>query len=183
MNRILKFITILSLIVTGLPVHNSAYAAVDESDLIIGRMKVSIMPEYDSPGVLVVQEGKFLNRDAFPMHVEFTIPEGVKKLTDVCSLSPGGQHFCQLYDIEKRGTRNVVRVGLPYSDFFIDYKYSPFKVSENSAREFTYTVHSPYKVKTMEVHIQKPLRSERFSITPPVATPTTRTILITTNLF
>jgi hypothetical protein len=167
MNHILKFITIIFLIVPALfSYHPASHAAVDDGDLVVGRMKVSIMPEYDSTGVLIVQEGKFLDRNAFPRHVEFTIPEGVKKLTDVCSLSPGGQHFCQLYDIESKGDRSIVRVGLPYSDFFIDYKYTPFKIKKNSTRDFTYTVHSPYRVKILEVHIQKPFRSERFAISP-----------------
>ena len=137
-----------------------------EDILKIGRMKVTIMPEYDSQSVLVVQEGKFADRTMFPKHVTFSIPQGVDKLTDACSLSPGGQHFCQLYDIAKGDARNFVKIGLPYSDFFIDYKYSPFPIKENSKREFTFSVFTYYDIETLEVDIQRPYRVKDFTITP-----------------
>lgn len=142
----------------------TAYAA--EKNLDIGRMKITIMPEYESQSVLVTQEGKFFDRTSFPSHVRFGLPKEVKALTDACSLSPKGQHFCQVYDIKSKGDEKWVDIGLPYPDFFIDYKYAPFKVKENSKREFTYTVDSEYNINTLEVHIQKPYRVEDFSITP-----------------
>ncbi|MBI3599940.1 MAG: hypothetical protein HY097_04785, partial [Nitrospinae bacterium] len=137
------------------------------SDLRIGRMKVSILPEYDSQDVLVVYEGKFSDKNAFPNQVTFTLPKGVTKLTDVCSLSPGGQHFCQLYDITDKGEYNETAVKLPYSDFFIDFQYSPFKVKSGKAeRDFEYAVKSLYPIDTLEVSIQEPLRAEDFKISP-----------------
>lgn len=144
------------------PVTDS-YAA----DLKIGRMKVSIMPEYDSPDVLVVYEGKFTDKDAFPNQVIFTLPKGVTKLTDVCSLSPAGQHFCQLYDIVDKGEYNETSVKLPYSDFFMDFKYSPFKVkSGRLTRDFEYIVKVIYPIDMLEITIQEPLRTENFEILP-----------------
>lgn len=142
---------------------SDSYAA----DLKIGRMKVSIMPEYDSPDVLVVYEGKFTDKDAFPNQVIFTLPKGVTKLTDVCSLSPAGQHFCQLYDIVDKGEYNETSVKLPYSDFFIDFKYSPFKVkSGRLTRDFEYIVKVIYPIDMLEITIQEPLRTENFEILP-----------------
>ncbi|MFQ5430882.1 MAG: hypothetical protein ACE5EN_00075 [Nitrospinota bacterium] len=129
-------------------------------------MKVTIMPEYESQGVLVTQEGKFVDRNSFPGYVQFNLPKEVKALTDACSLSPKGQHFCQIYDIKHDGDKKWVDIGLPYPDFFVDYKYAPFKVKEQSKREFTYSVKSEYNVNTLEVHIQKPYRAEDFSIIP-----------------
>lgn len=138
-----------------------------EAKIEIGRMKVTLMPEYDGSGLIVIKEGKFADKSQFPRKVTFNIPKGVKKITDVCSLSPGGQHFCQLFDITPGETRNILDVKLPYSDFFIDFKYSPFKVAENSTRTFTYDVTSKYDIKTLEVNIQKPARAEKFTIDPP----------------
>jgi hypothetical protein len=130
-------------------------------------MKVSIMPEYDSTDVLVVYEGKFANKDVFPNQVTFTLPKGVTKLTDICSLSPGGQHFCQLYEITDRGEYNETTVKLPYSDFFIDFQYSPFKAkSGRLERNFEYAVKSLYPIDTLEVSIQEPLRSQDFKLSP-----------------
>src|SRR3989338_6031764 len=136
-------------------------------DLKIGRMKVSIMPEYESSDVLVVYEGKFADKDAFPNQVTFTLPKGVTKLTDVCSLSPGGQHFCQLYNIVNKGEYNETSVKLPYADFFIDFKYSPFNIkSGRFIRDFEYDIKMIYSIDTLEVSIQEPLRSTEFKLSP-----------------
>ena len=155
----------------SLLIASSSFAADPVSEngtsLRIGRMKVSIMPEYESPDVLVVYEGKFADKDAFPNQVVFTLPKGVTKLTDVCSLSPGGQHFCQLYNIINKGEYNETSVKLPYSDFFIDFKYSPFKIkSGRFTRDFEYIVKLIYPIDTLEVSIQEPLRSSDFKLSP-----------------
>ncbi len=135
-------------------------------EIAIGSMKVSLMPEYDSTSVLVINEGKFLNREAFPREVLFYLPQGVTKLTDVCSLSPGGQHFCQLFEIKPGDGKNLLNVKLPYSDFFIDFQFAPFKAKPNSERDFTYTIEAAYDIKNLSVVIQQPYRAERFTIDP-----------------
>ena len=147
--------------------HLSLVTVSNASDLKIGRMKVSIMPEYESSDVLVVYEGKFADKDAFPNQVTFTLPKGVTKLTDVCSLSPGGQHFCQLYNIVNKGEYNETSVKLPYADFFIDFKYSPFNIkSGRFIRDFEYDIKMIYPIDTLEVSIQEPLRSTEFKLSP-----------------
>jgi len=135
-------------------------------DHVIGRMKVTLMPEYDAQSVLVIQEGKFADRTAFPSDVKFTLPMEVTKLTDACSLSPGGHHFCQIFEIKKAGKNKFVNIKLPFPDFFIDYQYAPFAVKKNSQREFTYSIDTSYPINTLEVHVQQPARSEKFKIEP-----------------
>jgi len=138
----------------------------DGRKLVIGRMKVTLMPEYDAPAIIIIKEGKFADRTAFPREVNFTLPKGVTKLTDVCSLSPGGHHFCQLFDIKQGNDRNYLDVKLPFSDFFIDYQYTPFQIKQNSRREFSFAVDTSYDINTLEIHVQRPLRSDKFRVTP-----------------
>ncbi len=147
-------------------VASIASPVLSAEDIAIGTMKMTLMPEYDSTSVLVIQEGKFLNKEAFPRDAIFLLPPGVTKLTDACSLSPGGQHFCQLFEIKGGAERNILNVKLPYPDFFIDFQYAPFKAAKNSERSFTYRVESNYDVKNLVVVIQVPYRSERFKIEP-----------------
>lgn len=135
-------------------------------DLTIGMMKVSLMPEFDAPSILVINEGKFLNKEVFPREAVFFLPSGVTKLTDACSLSPGGQHFCQLFDIENGAERNTMKVKLPYPDFFIDFQYTPFTPKKNADRNFDYGVESGYDIKNLVVVIQQPYRAERFKVEP-----------------
>ena len=118
----------------------AVWAGEQGKPLVIGRMKMTIMPEYDSPAVLVVQEGKFADRNAFPADARFTLPKEVTKLTDVCSLSPGGHHFCQIFKLHYEKDYSYIDIKLPYSDFFIDYQYAPFTVKPSSQRDFTYNV-------------------------------------------
>lgn len=137
--------------------------------LTVGRMKITIMPEYDSPAVLVVQEGKFADRNAFPRQVRFTLPKEVTKLTDVCSLSPGGHHFCQIFTLHYEKNFSYIDIKLPYSDFFIDYQYAPFTVKPASMRDFTFNLHADYGISLLEIHVQEPLGARDFTVAPPTS--------------
>ncbi len=143
---------------------SGARAAEGEPD--VGFMKVTLMPEYDSTAVLVIEEGKFADRSAFPRDVVFYLPPNVTKLTDACSLSPSGHHFCQLFDIKKTPDKSVLNMKLPYSDFFLDFDYSPFKAAAKTGRDFLFPVDPKYNIRNLVVMIQKPYRAERFSVTP-----------------
>ena len=142
----------------------ASVAVVHADELTIGRMKVSIWPEYDTDGVLVIYEGRFANKDLFPRKVTFVLPKDVDELTDACSLSPGGEHFCQLYKVVQKSDRAETTMQLPYADFFIDFQYFPFE--RRAQKELVYHVRSPYPVKILEVNVQPPLRSRDISIEP-----------------
>ena len=137
-----------------------------EKGLVVGRMKVTLMPEYDSSQVLVIMEGKFADKNKFPAEARFGLPLEVTRLTDVCSLSPEGHHFCQLFDIKTEGGEKLVDVKLPYSDFFIDYQYAPFSPIRGAVRRFAHKIPAVYVMNTLEVHVQKPARAGGFEITP-----------------
>jgi len=160
-SRVAAITAVAATVVCG----GAAMAAANDG-LAIGSMKLSLMPEYDSQAVLVIQEGKFADRTAFPASVTFTLPKEVTKLTDVCSLSPGGHHFCQIFEIHPGKEKNFVNVKLPYSDFFIDYQYAPFTAKKNSQREFSFDVDTTHDIINLEVNIQQPYRSDKFSVTP-----------------
>ncbi|MDH5508782.1 MAG: hypothetical protein OEZ32_00315 [Nitrospinota bacterium] len=164
----IKRLLVLALVSMG-PVFAlvvSPAAAAYEKGLVVGRMKVTLMPEYDSSQVLVIMEGKFADKNKFPAEARFGLPMEVTKLTDVCSLSPSGHHFCQLFDIKTEGAEKMVDVKLPYSDFFIDYQYAPFSPIRGAVRKFVHKVPALYAINTLEVHVQKPARAGRFEISP-----------------
>lgn len=142
------------------------WAAPARAGLEVGRMKVTLMPEYDARAVLVILEGKFADKSAFPSEARFLLPPGVTKLTDVCSLSPGGQHFCQLFELKPEQGHTALDVRLPYSDFFIDFQYAPFTPGAGEERSFTFPVKSVYPIHTLEIHVQEPQRARRFTLSP-----------------
>jgi len=133
-------------------------------DLTIGRMKIAIWPEYDDPGVLVIYDGRFADASRFPLKTGFFIPKDAV-ISDACSLSPRGQHFCQLYETVNRGEYDEVTLYLPFPNFYLSFHTYPD--SDNTdTRAINYRVRTNHAVETLEMDIQQPLRSTEFNITP-----------------
>jgi hypothetical protein len=132
-------------------------------DLSIGRMRVAIWPEYDDPSVLVIYDGKFEEVDSYPIKTSFFVPTG-SVINDACSLSHKGQHFCQLYKTTKRGEYDEVSLLLPYPNFYLSFHTPNLAAAEQ--KKFDYRIKANHPIKTMEIDIQQPLRSTRFSIAP-----------------
>lgn len=133
-------------------------------DLTIGRMRVAIWPEYDDRSILVIYDGKFEDASEFPLKTSFLIPKGAI-INDACSLSVGGQHFCQLYKTVNKGEYDEVRLLLPYPNFYLSFHTIPIDVN-NPDRAFKYRIKASHAIQNMEVDIQQPLRSTEFNIAP-----------------
>lgn len=132
--------------------------------LTIGRMRVMIWPEYDDPGTLVVYDGRFKDDSKFPTITDFLLPKDAV-ISDICSLSPGGQHFCQLYDVTKGEDYNIVHMSLPFSNFYVSFHRSSVDL-DIAQRQIEYTIKLNHPVDSMEIDIQQPLRSSQFTLTP-----------------
>ncbi len=135
-----------------------------EDGLSIGRMRVMIWPEYDDPSVLVVYDGRFDDDSKFPTITDFFIPKGAI-INDICSLSPGGQHFCQLFDVSEGEAYDTVHLSLPFSNFYVSFHLDPVDL-ETAKRRIDYVIRANHPIGSMEVDIQQPLRSTEFAISP-----------------
>ncbi|MDP6344217.1 MAG: hypothetical protein QF491_11835 [Alphaproteobacteria bacterium] len=142
-----------------------AEPALADDDLSIGRMRLSIWPEHDDPGVLVVYDGRFVDDSAFPTTATFLIPKGAV-INDICSLSPGGQHFCQLYDVVDGGEVDKAVISLPFSNFYVSF-HLPLLDPAVEQRQFEYRLKINHQTKNLEVDIEQPLRATDFTISPP----------------
>lgn len=138
--------------------------------LSIGRMKVSIMPEYDDPSVLVIYDGRFADASSYPIRTSFLIPKG-SVISDACSLSHEGQHFCQLYKTVNRGSHDEVSLILPYPNFYLSF-HTPRLDTRIEKKSIDYRVKANNAVRTLEIEIQQPLRSVAFKVTPPTGATT-----------
>ena len=144
---------------------NTLGSGAPSKDLSIGRMKVAIMPEYDDPSILAIYDGKFEDVSSYPIKTSFLIPKG-SVISDACSLSHEGQHFCQLYRTVNKGEQDEVSLLLPYPNFYLSF-HTPRFDTKVEKKEFDYLIKANHPVKTMEVDIQQPLRSTAFNISPP----------------
>ena len=136
-----------------------------QDDLTIGRMRVLIWPEHDDGSVLVVYDGRFTEDRRFPTKTSFFIPKDAM-ITDACSLSPGGQHFCQLYEVVEGWEMDRVIVSLPFSNFYLSFHTEPLDRAIEQ-RRIDYRIHANHAIKSLEVDIEQPLRSTNFLISPP----------------
>ena len=137
------------------------------SDLEIGRLRVSLWPEYDDPGILVIYDGRFVDDGSFPVKTTFYLPEGAV-ISDACSLSPRGQHFCQLFRQVKEGDSERVDLKLPYPNFYLSFHLPP-QWEKGGERKWTHAVRVNHKVKKLEIDLQPPLRAEGFAVSPEAA--------------
>ena len=166
----IKVFAIVSFLVTfnsgcGGGAGNTLGGGAPTKDLPIGRMKVAIMPEYDDPSVLAIYDGKFEDVSSYPIKTSFLIPKG-SVISDACSLSHEGRHFCQLYKTVNRGEHDEVSLLLPYPNFYLSF-HTPRFDAKGERKEFDYLIKANHPVKIMEVDIQQPLRSTAFNISPP----------------
>lgn len=159
--------------------ENTLGSGGSSKDLSIGRMKVAVMPEYDDPSILAIYDGKFEDVSSYPIKTSFLVPKG-SVISDACSLSHEGQHFCQLYRTVNKGEHDEVSLLLPYPNFYLSF-HTPRLDTKVERKEFDYLIKANHPIKTMEVDIQQPLRSTSFNISPPgsaVAAETSGTISV-----
>lgn len=136
-------------------------------ELETGRLRVAVWPEYDSKGVLFIYDGRFKDEGAFPATARFLIPKGAV-ISDACSLSPQGRHFCQLFEKKSAGDVDEVTLKLPYPNFYLSFHTDPFgSAGPGGKRELTHTIRTSYRTETLEVDVQSPLRAEGFKVVSP----------------
>jgi len=127
-------------------------------------MRVAIWPEYDDPGILGIYDGRFVDDGSFPAETVFFLPKGAV-ISDACSLSAKGQHFCQLFRQEDKGAVSEVRLKLPFPNFYLSFHYKPFD-GKNPERDFSYDLKTNHQIRKLEVDIQEPLRAANFAVLP-----------------
>lgn len=156
---------LITALLTVLPFAFAVARAAD-TDLDIGRMRVAVWPEHDSTGVLYIYDGRFKNNEAFPNETSFYLPSG-SVISDACSLSPKGTHFCQLYKLKKLdSTVDAVSLKLPYPNFYLSFHTDPFR-GGSDRRVLSHVIRTNHRVDRLEVDIESPLRAEDFKISSP----------------
>lgn len=135
-----------------------------EEPLSINKMKVQVMPEYDEPRVLVISQGDFNGPAEFNKKVSFKLPKGAN-VTEVCGLKkPNDEHLCQLYETAQADDGLILTYNLPVRDFYFEYYYNP--VQGSGPRDIDYSFIGTYKLDSLELEVQQPLRSTDFKLQP-----------------
>lgn len=141
--------------------------------LRIQSMSVSVRPEYDRSGVLVIYDALVVNESPKPYSGElaFQIPEGAP-VPHACEITREGQHLSRLPRTESVGSWRVVRWKLDRElgpgdvyHAFVEFYYDPIEKADGFKR-FAYQFVPLVPADRVEVSVVEPLRATDFRLSP-----------------
>lgn len=170
--RLLKFVSI-TLTVFMLLAVQVIPAVAQEDTLTMENLYYSIWPEYDTPDVLVIYSGTFVNNTGKTFsknhELRYYMPKGAK-VNMVCETENG--MLCQRYVIKKDNPDYDIVVWKPSHDIepgatfpvMFEYNYNQFTAA--GERSFVNNFKPAFPITNLTVEVKQPLRSEGFTLDP-----------------
>lgn len=159
--RVSRILILLVVFVLGLAYLPGPAAA--EETPAFKRLKVSIWPEYDDPRVLVIWEGELADGVALPAKVSFLLPEGAE-INSACAIDPSGKHNPATVERTAGENGDVASYTINEKATDIEFYFNP--IEGTGAREIAYSIRPLHTVESLQVEVQRPLRSTNFAVTP-----------------
>lgn len=147
----------------------------EASNLRMADLSLEVKPEYDEPGVLVINSAHLINAGTTPYSgpITFRVPKGAN-IDMACEIAADGNHVCQLYGIEDKGEYNelswkVSRPIQPGERFpvYLEFYYNPIQGEKDKNIAFVYN--PVYPIDQMNLAVYQPLRASNFTLNPPAA--------------
>ncbi len=164
--RILFFCALLALLfVLGAP------RALADDPNRLSELQISVWPEYDTPTVLVILEGKFADTSTSSRQVSVLIPSKAKLHVATYANADGTlakEQPSQSSDLGDGYAR--VTFSVPAANFWLEYYDDALRGNPDKTLDFSLKAPAPADQATLE--IQQPLKATNFTITP--STPNTR---------
>jgi hypothetical protein len=133
-------------------------------------MTVSLWPEYDDAGVLVIYRGAIADDVALPVTLRFLIPKAAGQPSSTAGVDATGQYRYRSYQVVDAGEYLEVSYTNPYREFQMEYYYNPL-TSNDTLRAFEYRFRADYPVDELVVEVKEPAGAQNLTLTP-VATGT-----------
>lgn len=136
-------------------------------------MSLSVRPEYDQPGVLVIYDARVVNasRRPFSGELAFPIPEGAP-VPHVCEIGRDGEHLSRLPRTEPVGSLRVVKWNVDRElgpgdvyHAFVEFYYDPIEKADGF-RRFEYEFVPLIPTDRLELTVVEPLRATEFRLSP-----------------
>ncbi len=139
----------------------------------IAGLNVSVWPEYDEPGVLVIMDGEFADKAGFPREVAFLIPADARVNATAYSDGKGNYLNTDPWKTQDAGN-GLARLlfNLPAPAFHLEYYYNPLQGAPNKTMDFGFT--AAHAIDKVQVEVQEPLKSSNFKTNPVAIMQTTR---------
>ncbi len=164
---------LFSILFTAYPVTKAR--AAEAGALRMSDLNLEVKPEYDEPGVLVINSAHLINTGNTPYSgpIAFRIPRGAN-IDMACEIAADGNHVCQLYGIEDKGDYNELswkasRPIQPGERFpvYLEFYYNPIQGDKDKTVAFVYNPVFP--IDQLNLAVYQPLRASNFKLDPPAA--------------
>lgn len=144
--------------------------AVAQQGIRVQAMTVSLWPEYDQEGVLVIYRGGLAEDVPLPVTLRFLIPRGAGKPAATAGIDATGQYRYRSYQLADAGAFLEVSYSCPYREFQMEYYYNPLVVTD-TLRSFVFQFQADYAVDNLTIEVKEPAGAQNLRLTP-VATGT-----------
>lgn len=141
--------------------------------LRIPSMSVSVRPEYDQPGVLVIYEARVVNKSPQPFSGElaFQIPEGAP-VPHACEITRDGDHLSRLPRTESVGPVRIVKWDIgrqlaPGDEYhaFVEFYYNPIE-RVGDLKTLSYRFIPLVPTDRLDVTVVEPLNARELRLSP-----------------
>ncbi len=157
------FLVVLLVALVALPVSA-------QEPVRLQNMTVSLWPEYDQEGVLVIYRGSLAEDVPLPVTLRFLIPKEAGKPAATAGVDATGQFRYRSYQLADAGEFLEVSYTNPYREFQMEYYYNPLAIT-GTLRSFVYEFRADYAVDNLTVEVKEPAGAQNLNLTP-VATGT-----------
>lgn len=157
-------------LLVGLLLAFVAVPGMAQEPVRLQSMTVSLWPEYDQEGVLVIYRGILAEDAPLPITLRFLIPKAAGKPAATAGVDATGQYRYRSYQLADAGDFLEVSYTNPYREFQMEYYYNPLVVTDTQ-RAFEYEFRADYAVDNLTIEVKEPAGSRNLNLTP-VATGT-----------
>jgi len=130
-----------------------------QNPLVIQQAELRLWPEYDDPGLLVIYAGSFESGTTVPLQVAFPIPSGARNVQATFK-DEAGTLINRPFEIKD----GQLTYELPAADFHFEFYLD--RPPSGDERTLSYTLDSPYSIKSLTITVQQPARAIGFALTP-----------------
>ncbi|MEE9512613.1 MAG: hypothetical protein V3V46_00925 [Anaerolineales bacterium] len=160
MKRILNVSIILLLLLMLSPSRGIA-----QSEARLESLKVSLWPEYDRPGVLVLYEARLSLETALPAVIRLPLPDMVDAPHAVAAWYPDGRLDDNVeWHVVQEGAQAFLDIETPTTGVWVEF-YSAMDV-QDANRSFDFLVPGGIEIADLTVEVMHPVGASDVKITP-----------------
>lgn len=134
----------------------------------IDALHISLWPEFDRPGVLVIIDGSLPAGTALPAEVSLRMPAAAERPNATAYQGADGNLLSAAYTTASAGSDIIVTFPIESLAFRLEY-YDPALTVTGERRTYTFSWISDYAVAAATVRVQQPAGASALTTTPALA--------------